>query len=144
VDAFGEYRVMEPAHPELPSGRVQFSVTATPGTGPGVGGAGLAATGEVLLGVRRGLMTPHFEGIPTSAPGVVDTIASCGRTGGVLRAAVRGTLQDGGRFEVSVTDGAPSAPDAASITFPGAAPLGAERLDGGDVAIVAPEPCEPY
>lgn len=80
--------------------RIEFTVRAIPesgpAAGPGFGGEGIAASGQVDL---------HPVGMDGSAlqRGIVDTILGCTRTDGVLTATFSGSYS-GGRFTATVTD----------------------------------------
>jgi hypothetical protein len=79
----------------------RFTVTSRKGSGPGFGGAGMAATGSVdLCG-------------PFAFTGVVDTLVECDESGGIRHARLEGPITSGGggRFTVNVFDGDQVAPD---------------------------------
>jgi hypothetical protein len=90
-----------------PSGVVDsFTVDVVPGTGPGYGGVGVAASGHVAFTEQ-----PYAALRPIS--GTIDTIERCVRQGGTLIAMVSGSVDGtpGTRFEAEVFDFAGSQAD---------------------------------
>lgn len=91
--------------------RKTFAFDVIPEGGPGYGGEGVAAQGDITFEV-------HWEGAPVETiSGQVDTIVAWTRDAALGRATFAGELGSGGRFEVIATDaGAQGAADAIAVT----------------------------
>lgn len=117
---------------------LQFSVEAIPVSGPGAGegfgGQGVAAKGKVEAHV-----VPANEGTPAIVADV-DTILSCGRTGGVLVATFSGSIPGHGRFTASVTDGGEPAHDTIALVAPDG--FGPVDVEHGNIQVHELDRCQ--
>lgn len=100
----------------------------------GYGGVGWSASGYLRL-----------HGVPAAAggpdlSGAVDTIVSCDRVGGLLRATVSGTMA-GERFTAVVTDGGATGSDTVALAAPRV--IEAVCLDSGSVQVSGSGSCHP-